>query len=418
MSSPRKPLHLFQAFGVEMEYMIVKKDTLEILPITDKVIYDVAGKFDSDVELEDMAWSNELVLHVIELKTNGPAASLKDLSQKFQAQVDHINKLLEKYNATLLGSGAHPFMDPYKEMCLWPHEYNQIYEAYNKIFDCRGHGWANLQSTHLNLPFANDEEFGKLHAAIRILLPIIPALSASSPILDNKVSGAADTRLQVYIQNQKQVPSIAGKVIPERVFSKAEYDQKVFKKIYADIAPYDEDEILREQFLNSRGAIARFDRGAIEIRIIDIQECPQADIAVLSAVIAMLQNLVAERWTNLDEQKKWHEEDLAEIFWNVVQNGQQAEITNAAYLQLFGYNKAKSCTAKELWQYLFDEVLVDAFPDETSKNALTFILENDTLSTRIVNGLAGDHSPENIKAVYEKLTNCLKSGRQFLPGKA
>ena len=76
MSSPRKPLHLFEAYGVEMEYMIVKNDTLEILPITDKVIYDVAGKFDSDVELEDMAWSNELVLHVIELKTNGPAKSL------------------------------------------------------------------------------------------------------------------------------------------------------------------------------------------------------------------------------------------------------------------------------------------------------------------------------------------------------
>jgi hypothetical protein len=27
-------------------------------------------------------------------------------------------------------------------------------------------------------------------------------------------------------------------------------------------------------FANSRGAIARFDRGAIEIRVIDIQECP------------------------------------------------------------------------------------------------------------------------------------------------
>ena len=149
MSSPRKPLHLFEAYGVEMEYMIVKNDTLEILPITDKVIYDVAGKFDSDVELEDMAWSNELVLHVIELKTNGPAKSMTGLPQRFQAQVDHINRLLEKYNARLLGSGAHPFMDPYKEMCLWPHETKQIDVSYNKIFDCRGHGWANLQSTHL-----------------------------------------------------------------------------------------------------------------------------------------------------------------------------------------------------------------------------------------------------------------------------
>jgi len=413
MSSPHKPLHLFEAFGVEMEYMIVKYDTLEILPITDKLIYDVVGKFESDVNLGDMAWSNELVLHVIELKTNGPAKTLAGLSQKFQSQVNHINKLLEKYNATLLGSGAHPFMDAYREMCLWPHEHNQIYEAYNKIFDCRGHGWANLQSTHLNLPFANDEEFGKLHAAIRVLLPIIPAISASSPILDNTISGAADTRLKVYIENQKQVPSIAGKVIPEQVFSREEYDQKIFKRIYADIAPYDEDEILREQFLNSRGAIARFDRGAIEIRIIDIQECPQADIAVLSAVIALLQNLVNERWTSLEEQKQWHENDLADIFWNVVQDGQQATISNAAYLKLFGF-EGESCTAKELWQHLFKTVLASAITEDSTRQALSFILENDTLSARIVKALNGDASPENIKKVYFKLTESLRNGRQFL----
>ena len=413
MSKPRKPLHLFEAYGVEMEYMIVKNDTLEILPITDKVIFDVAGKFDSDVELDDMAWSNELVLHVIELKTNGPAGSLENLPEKFQGQVLHINHLLEKYNARLLGTGAHPFMDPYREMCLWPHDYNQIYEAYNKIFDCRGHGWANLQSTHLNLPFSGDEEFGKLHAAIRVLLPIIPALSASSPILDNQVSGFADTRLEVYQNNQKQIPSIAGKVIPERVFSQAEYEQKIFKKIYADIAPYDEDEILRDQFLNSRGAIARFDRGAIEIRIIDIQECPQADIAVLNAVVETLKSLVDEKWTSVEEQQKWHENDLAEIFWNVVKNGQQAVIDHAEYLRLFGYEKAKSCTALELWQHLFDTVLAEKITDEKTKAVLTFILQNDTLSARIVKALKGNVSPENIKNVYARLADCLQIGRQF-----
>lgn len=415
MSSPRKPLHLFEAYGVEMEYMIVKNDTLEILPITDKVIFDVVGKFDSDVEVGEMAWSNELVLHVIELKTNGPRKSLEGLPHLFQDSVNRINELLKKYNASLLGSGAHPFMDPYREMQLWPHDYNQIYEAYNKIFDCRGHGWANLQSTHLNLPFANDEEFGKLHAAIRILLPIIPALSASSPILDNQVSGFSDTRLQVYKDNQKQIPSIAGKVIPERVFSKAEYEQKIFRKIYADIAPYDEDEILRDQFLNSRGAIARFDRGAIEIRTIDIQECPQADLAILTAVIEVLKNLVAEKWTSLEEQKNWHEEDLAAILWRVVKDGQQALIDNPEFLKLFGYEQGESCTAKQLWQHLYDSVLEKAITNEETKNNLTYILQNDTLSARIVKALNGNPTPEKIKAVYENLKNCLKEGKQFSP---
>ncbi|HSI91743.1 MAG TPA: glutamate-cysteine ligase family protein, partial [Adhaeribacter sp.] len=356
----------------------------------------------------------ELVLHVIELKTNGPSKTLNGLPQKFQEQVARINQLLEKYDARLLGSGAHPFMDPYKEMCLWPHEHNQIYEAYNKIFDCRGHGWANLQSTHLNLPFGNDEEFGKLHAAIRVLMPLIPALSASSPVLDNQISGFADTRLEVYKSNQQQVPSIAGKIIPERVFTQADYEEFIFNRIYADIAPYDEEEVLRDQFLNSRGAIARFDRGAIEIRIIDIQECPLADIAVLNAVIETLKAVVSERWASLAEQQKWEEEDLAEIFWKVVKNGQQAVIENAGYLKLFGYDKAHRCTAGELWQHLYQTVLATAIPEEKTRDALTFILENDTLSARIVKALNGNSSPENIKTVYRKLADCLKEGKQFL----
>jgi len=47
-------------------------------------------------------------------------------------------------------------MDPNREMVIWPHDYSVVYEAFNRIFDCRGHGWANLQAVHLNLPFADD----------------------------------------------------------------------------------------------------------------------------------------------------------------------------------------------------------------------------------------------------------------------
>ena len=77
--------------------------------------------------------------------------------------------------ARLLPTAMHPWMDPDRDLRLWPHEASAVYEAFNRIFSCRGHGWANLQSAHINLPFANDEEFGRLHAAIRAVLPIIPA---------------------------------------------------------------------------------------------------------------------------------------------------------------------------------------------------------------------------------------------------
>src|SRR5205085_672277 len=153
-----------------------------------------------------------------------------------------------------------------------------------KIFDCRGHGWSNLQSTHLNLPFYGEAEFARLHAAIRMLLPLLPALCASSPILDGKPTGQLDTRLHYYRGNQAKIPSITGKVIPEPIYSSFAYKKSIYKKIEEDIGPFNTNEVLDPIWVSSRGAIPCFDRGSIEIRIMDIQECPSADLAIQTLV--------------------------------------------------------------------------------------------------------------------------------------
>ena len=85
------PLHLFEAFGVEIEYMIVDARTLDVRPITDRVFQAVAGQIVSDVEVGEITWSNELTAHVIELKTTEPARSLAPLPAEFNASVRRIN---------------------------------------------------------------------------------------------------------------------------------------------------------------------------------------------------------------------------------------------------------------------------------------------------------------------------------------
>ena len=59
--------------------------------------------------------------------------------------------------------GMHPWMDPARETRLWPHDNAHVYRQYDEIFDCSRHGWSNLQSTHINLPFANDMEFARVY---------------------------------------------------------------------------------------------------------------------------------------------------------------------------------------------------------------------------------------------------------------
>ncbi len=83
MSDEAPRLPLFAGVGVELEYMIVDAETLNVRPICDELIRAITGNYQSDVERGKFCWSNELVSHVVELKTNGPATSLSGLAAGF-----------------------------------------------------------------------------------------------------------------------------------------------------------------------------------------------------------------------------------------------------------------------------------------------------------------------------------------------
>ena len=413
------PLHLFEGYGIEIEYMIVDAETLNVLPVADRLLETVGDMAlddvtECEVERGEFAWSNELALHIIEFKTNGPAPGVAGLSRGFQAQVDEARALLEPFGATLLPGGMHPWMDPYAELRLWPHENNEIYATFDRIFDCRGHGWANLQSTHINLPFADDAEFGRLHAAIRAVLPILPGIAASSPIVDGGVSDYVDTRLHVYSGNAARLPSVSGLVVPERVYSRAQYEQELLGGIYADLAPLDPGGVLRHEWVNARGSIARFDRMALEIRVLDVQECPLADIAIASAIIAVIRALTQERWTPTSELQTWHERRLADVLDTVIAGGSRSIIEDRAFLRLFGFPERGAARAGDLWQHLIESTSDDVDCEPGGAEALKVVLEHGTLAERIVRAVGERPSQAEIAAVYAQLERCLAHGRLFV----
>lgn len=397
---------LFEAFGIELEYMLVDRSTLDVRPLCDVLMQEAAGHITGDFDNGRLAWSNELVNHVVELKTKGPAPSLEGLHQVFHQNVQQINELLSKHNALLLPTGAHPWMNPFTETQLWTHESSEIYKLYNRIFDCHGHGWSNLQSTHINLPFKNEEEFGRLHAAIRLVLPLLPALAASTPILDGRNTGFRDARLEHYRFNQKRLPIIAGSIIPEAVYTQGDYQAQIFDPIRSAIAPYDEEGLLKQCFLNSRGAIARFGRGAIEIRLLDIQESPRADMAIVALVVAVVQALAEGEWASFDAQAKWHEQDLLDLLLKTIREGEEARLSDAAFLRLWHY-PGKRATAGELWQHLLERVADRLSAEQVT--TLRYQLYHGTLSQRILSQLKGDFRRPALHEVYRRLGDCLQS---------
>jgi len=100
------PFNLFEVFGIELEYMIVSASTLDVLPITDHLLSKAATEpgatahredgspVATEVELGPISWSNELALHVVEMKMTQPASALDGLDAKFQSSVQQANALL------------------------------------------------------------------------------------------------------------------------------------------------------------------------------------------------------------------------------------------------------------------------------------------------------------------------------------
>jgi len=414
MNPEENHLHLFQAFGIELEYMIVDIETLDVKPIADEVLKSLAGEITNEVTFGNVTWSNELALHVIELKCSSPTADLVQLSADFMEAVQQMNRVLAEFKAQLMPSAAHPWMDPETETFRWPHDNAEIYATYDRIFDCKGHGWSNLQSMHINLPFHGDEEFAKLHAAIRLLLPIMPALSASSAILDGKDTGFWDKRLDYYRKNQKAVPILTGQVIPEAVFSEADYHRFIFDQIAYDIKQHDPEGILEPIWLNSRGAIARFDRGAIEIRILDIQECPEADLAIATFIIHALKLLVEEYFIPLEEQKNFKTDELAAIFKQVIKHGEHGLVDNQAYLKAFGLNAVNEISAIEIWNFIKRKI-DRKYPNALNnwRDEIDLIMDEGSLSTRILNALETNLEHENLKMVYSELCDCLENNQML-----
>lgn len=406
-----KKFHLFDVFGVELEYMITHRHLLQIAPVADQIFIRQNDSPEGEYANGKISWSNELVSHVVELKTTSPEPVLAGLESEFQKNVQQINRILNQEGCLLLPSACHPMMDPFTETRIWPHDQHEIYELYNRIFDCRGHGWSNVQSTHLNLPFFDDTEFDRLHTVIRLILPALPALCASSPILNGKYTGYKDSRMHFYQFNQREIPIITGKVIPEYVRSQEEYQIRIFDPINTALSPFDEQHILDHHFVNSRGAIARFDRGAIEIRVMDIQECPKADLGIISLVVEVLKSLVYEEWSDYDVQAQWHENDLYCILSESIQNAEQGRIPYGQYGQYFGMENPKPVTFHDLWEGLFQKV-----GDRLSYQnqvVLEHILEKGSLSARIAQSLGNDFTNDRIIGVYQTLADCLEEGQLF-----
>ena len=228
-------------------------------------------------------------------------------------------------------TAMHPWMDPARAE-LWPHGTRAIYEAFDRIFACNGHGWSNLQSAHLNLPFAGDEEFARLHAAVRFLLPILPGLAASSPIFDGERNGILDNRLVVYRGNYARIPSITGDVVPEAVGSIGEYHETLLEPLYHDLAPFDRTACCGTSG-STRAGRSRASSGSPSRSACSTSRRRRGvDVAYVLLIVEVLKLLCDEQWSDLPALGSWRTADLATLLKLTERRAEDAAIAERRYL--------------------------------------------------------------------------------------
>jgi gamma-glutamyl:cysteine ligase YbdK (ATP-grasp superfamily) len=375
---------------------------MQVLPIVDKVIKDFCGRIVNFVEQPYFTFGKEFQLHVMEIKANAPFKSPEVFEETMQNAVETLLDFIgRKYGAYLLGTGMHPLLK-LEETGIWPHRHRKIYNELGKIFNLKQHGWLNIQSFHLNLPYSREEKGVLLHNLLAGLCPYLPAISASSPVCEGVVSPNVDNRLYFYRMNQREVPSITGDVVPEPVSSFAQYREDVIGRYSRDLAKAGAGEtILFKEWVNSRGVIFRFDRSALEVRVMDEQECVKSDVALSCFIRAALRGLIAERVEPLPYQL------LISDFNSVIAKGLNAKVLHP-----------KGKTARQVCQYLFN--LASENAEETEKKYLWIVkkrIENGNLSElireRVIKKAQRTDLKEAILNVYSTLIKCLADNQPY-----
>ncbi|MGB9683588.1 MAG: glutamate-cysteine ligase family protein [Candidatus Bathyarchaeales archaeon] len=309
-----------EVLGPEHEFSLVNEN-LKVLPIVDKLVKDFYGRIVNFVDFGDFSFGKELQLHVLEVKPNKPFKSPRNFEEKMHMAVLRLGELLQKrYGARLLGTGMHPKLR-LEETTVWPHRHRQIYEAFSRIFNLKQHGWLNIQSFQLNIPYSDEEKAVQVHNLLANVCAYLPAVSASSPIYEGCFGDYVDNRLYFYMENQKEIPSITGNVVPEYVYSFKQYRKDVIEKYSSDLAKAGAHQcILNKEWVNSRGVILRFERKAVEIRVMDEQECIKSDVALSCFIRALLRGLMAENAPLMPTRL------LTEDFKSVIKHGLNAKV--------------------------------------------------------------------------------------------
>lgn len=392
--------------------MIADRTTLEPKPLINELLNSL-GDSDKKVSAAGkcLKWKAGYQPHIFRICSAFPQINLNTLEHAIADEQKIVNRILGEYGAILLPGGMHPFINPFTVQTSVSSD--PAASLYDRLFDTTGHSWVNLSRTYMEFPYRNEEMLQRLQAAIRIILPIIPALSASSPIVEGNFSGRIDNGLRYARARYSRFPAITGQIIPEPFFTEKKYQEMVLDKIKAQLAPVDPEGLIHPAMINYRGAIPDFQGNRMILQIMEPQECVAADMAIVKLVHEAVRFMLEEQTTTFEQQTAARMEILTGILEDVTENGRHAEVLSSEYLGFFGLDEV--CTVGNIWKHLFHKLSNDPMrPLAMYEKELSVILEQGPLSERILMVVGEKPGTEELMFMWRRLGDCMEQNKLLI----
>jgi carboxylate-amine ligase len=234
------------------------------------------------------------------------------------------------------------------------------------------------------------------------LCAYLPAISASSPICEGKLSPNADDRLYHFEMKTQEISSTSCDVIPGYISSVDQFRRDFIGKYSQELANASaQEKLLHHERDMLRSHVFRFKREAIEVRIMDEQECIKSDVALSCFIRAAIRGLIAEK-KELPPHKL-----LTNDYNAIVKEGLKAKV-------LHPHGK----TARQVCQYFFD--LASEHATENEKKYLWIIkrrIKEGSLSELIRNRVLAKEKKttfrEAVVSIYSELVKCLSHNQPY-----
>ena len=276
-------------FGLEEEFFLVDPDSRDLIADPDPALFDACERDSGPHKVV-----HELLRSQIETNTR-VCTSVADLRK---AQIETRSLVINtaaQFGAAVIGSSTHPFAH-WQAQAVTPKErYDRFAVTFQEVVRRYLVG-----GMHIHAGFGDAESRIRVMTALRRYLPIMHALSTSSPFNGGRETGFKSFRLTV-------IASMPRTNLPQPFRTRAEYDRLV-----SDYQSMDFIGDGTELWWDIRPAV-RFP--TIEVRICDI--CPRMeDTLSLAALYACLirrllrkdaeEGLPAEPPTELIAENRWH----------------------------------------------------------------------------------------------------------------